>query len=228
MDLAQVLLTSSLQKLPILNGSIDIVSARTIYKDILHDTPEKSGAHPFPNIIDRGKYHMGRWLREIHRVLAVGGRLEYIFFDKALYNLQALTAEMEPFLYEECPGCRPSDFGSLPCYSVTGTEFLELLAVEGFESVKTTVLMFPVLTLSSLFTHEGCKREGQPAAAEDRGWWDDSKRVEEGGITVDTIQVLEQIRRECAASGTAWKCTVGWAEKSSMIRYAKVDASVLS
>ena len=172
-------------------------------------------------MIDRGKYHMGRWLREIHRVLAVGGRLEYIFFDKALYILQPLTAEMEPFLYEECPGCRPHDYGNVPCYSVTGTEFLELLAVEGFESVKTTVLMFPMLTMSALFTHERDKREGQPAATEHRGWWDDSKTVEEGETTVDTTQVLKQIHRECTASGTAWKCTVGWAEKSSMIRYAK-------
>lgn len=69
---------------------------------------------------------------------------------------------MEPFLYEDHCSCGQTS-EACACTSATepapealnGSQFLELLASEGFTTEKCAILMFPFPVLSSVFTQDG-------------------------------------------------------------------------
>lgn len=90
-------------------------------------------------------------------------------------------------------------------------EFISLVEAVGFTPVKNTVLLFPVTTLSTLFTPEGLRRHTAPIDDCQIGSVDDADSVYK--LSGATTELLKKIQQECMASETSWKCIVGWAKK---------------
>lgn len=71
-----------------------MVSARTLYKYSTH-----FHRHPHDRLRNR-VLSLEACVREIYRVFAKVGSLEYNVFDRGLMNVGQLPKELEPFLYE--------------------------------------------------------------------------------------------------------------------------------
>lgn len=85
--------TADLAVLPYPDTSFNIVSARSLHKDIQAGL----GKPETPN--EKWKC-MRDCLAECNRILIPGGRLEYIYFEDEITNGGPLTTEMQPFLQE--------------------------------------------------------------------------------------------------------------------------------
>jgi hypothetical protein len=214
--------------LPFAANSFDVVSARTLYKysSHFHRLPLNRQQSPVPTL--------KTCVREIHRVLAKGGSLEYIVFDRRLVNVGPVTKELEAFLYEDehssCTGiCMEgqlnspqsspnstsqgsstscfleSPTGSTRQYFVTGAQFLQLLVSEGFTIEKNTNLMFPLDILSTVFTQDGQRLRSDPGS---------SHQADSPDVTPLLAALMRTVYDECREYQTAWRCIIGSARKT--------------
>lgn len=94
---------------------------------------------------------------------------------------------------------------------LSADEFLSLVEAVGFTPVRNTVLLFPVTTLTTLFSPEGLRRQTASIYHCQGGSVDDADSVPKPSGAM--IELLERIHQECMASETSWKCIVGWAKK---------------
>jgi hypothetical protein len=110
--------------------------------------------------------------------------------------------------FEDIP---PSSVGDPQPIGLSADEFISLVEAVGFKPIKNTVLLFPVTTLSTLFTPEGLRRHTAPIDDSQVGSVDDAGSVYK--LSGATTELLNKIQQECMASETSWKCIVGWAKK---------------
>lgn len=151
------------------------------------------------------------WVREIHRVLNRVGYLEFLLFDCHLSHAGPLTREMEPCLYQSHQFCSCSQINEecicspagLTSEAMTGAQFLELLASEGFIMEKSTTLRFPFPLLSQNFTQDGQQSKVNQEAF----------RSGQSDVTPLLASLMKMIDEECRASQTAWRCIIGSAKK---------------
>jgi hypothetical protein len=87
---------------------------------------------------------------------------------------------------------------------VTGAQFLQLLASEGFTIAKNTTLMFPLDILSTLFTQDG------QSLRSDQG---SSRQANNPDVTPLLAALTKTVCDECKEFQTAWRCIVGSARK---------------
>ncbi|KAL2829336.1 hypothetical protein BJY01DRAFT_255061 [Aspergillus pseudoustus] len=188
--------------LPFKPKSFDVVTTRTLYKFI---------ANPHRSHTLEAKW----WVQQIHRILDKGGNFEFFFFDSHLSHAGPLTRQMEPCLYEEhrlCScgqtyeacACRTPATADPTAEAMTGAQFLELLAREGFTTEKCTTLMFPFSLLSSVFTQDGQQLKMNQTNS-------GSGRSE---VTPLLVSLIKMIDEECRETQTAWKCIIGSARKN--------------
>jgi SAM-dependent methyltransferase len=184
--------------LPFKSKSFDVITTRTLYKFLANTNRSRN---PEPR----------SWVREIHRILDKGGHFEFFFFDCQLSHAGPLTREMEPCLYQDhqfC-GCRQI-YEACTCSpatptseAMTGAQFLELLASEGFIMEKSTILMFPFSFLSQIFTQDGQRLKVNQ----------EDPRSGQSNATPLLASLMKMIDEECRASQTAWRCIIGSAQK---------------
>lgn len=82
--------------LPFPDSSLAVISARSLYKGV-RSTP----AGPGEELVWSGASaieDLALCLRECNRVLSIGGRLEFIFFERELSDCGPVTAEFQRFL----------------------------------------------------------------------------------------------------------------------------------
>jgi SAM-dependent methyltransferase len=186
--------------LPFKSKSFDVVTSRTLYKFIVN--PHR------PHTLEPKL-----WVQEVHRILDKGGNFEFFFVDSRLSHAGPLTSQMEPHLYDNHRLCScgqtyqacacTTAAVDLTAEAMTGTQFLELLASEGFATEKCTTLMFPFSLLSSVFTRDGQRLKVNQA---DSG----SGRSEVTPLLASLIKTIDQ---ECRETQTAWRCIIGSARK---------------
>lgn len=225
-----VLLVDQPWTLPFPTQSLDIVVTRSLHKDIVQRAPTSPSSKSSRKVRTR----ILKSLREFNRILTKGGYIEFVYFEKGLRNTGPLIEMLEPFFYNDShcsPGTSESAQNFVRGHSrgiVASTEehpgkadeplcmesdisvekFLDLVAEAGFETNQTTIMMFPVHVLSSLFTREGCRRESTASTGTC------APEYAEGQDT-KVLQLFEHIRSECVALGTGWRCAVGWARKGA-------------
>jgi SAM-dependent methyltransferase len=184
--------------LPFKSKSFDVVTTRTLYKFL-------ANPNRLPTLEPKA------WVREINRVLDKDGHFEFLFFDCHLSHAGPLTREVEPCLYQDHRFCSCSQIHEVCTCSpagpileaLTGAQFLELLASEGFVTEKSTTLLFPFSLLSQIFTQDGQRLK---VSQED-------SRSDQSDVTPLLASVMKMIDEECKASRTAWRCVIGTAQK---------------
>lgn len=211
-----VLSTSRLSRLPLPNSSIDVISARSLYKTI--QGRGSSAAEPVADL--------RRCLEECHRILVPGGRFEYIYFGDRLLCCGPLTAELEPFLGEvwtENSACGHEQI-------FPGTDdFLDLLDQVGFEDGTHRIMKFGLFTLRSLYDYRGVPRssegtrttptaltvEQQPQQQQLGTQHRPAPSTPRPGIHIDekACELLLRVHEECTLRDTGWNCVMGYATK---------------
>jgi hypothetical protein len=97
-----------------------------------------------------------------------------------------------------------SPSGSTTHYFVTGAQFLQLLASEGFTIEKNTTLMFPLDILSTVFTQDGQRLRSDEGS---------SHQANNPDVTPLLAALMKTVYDECGEFKTVWKCIVGSARK---------------
>lgn len=206
-----LMILKDFSRLPLPSGCIHAISIRSLYKDLVSMMP---GAH------DVGIMHSSPstgtfarlLLRECHRLLSMGGILEYIFIDKALENAGPLVTVMEDRFHSFHSS--PRMCGGSP--SLTIEEFLGHLDAAGFSGGRKVVLKFPYMVLSQLFTKDGERRESSQGALSFEDLCKTQERWETGNLEHEAARRLSMsIDEETSTLKTSWKCVVGWTVKSS-------------
>ncbi|KAK6530270.1 hypothetical protein TWF694_003632 [Orbilia ellipsospora] len=214
--------------------SVDLITARSFHNDIQFRRP-LCWEMDCSNICDyHGSPNLKWTVRQCHRVLRLGGFLEYIFFEYPLYNAGPLTRELEQFMHD--PGMNshissppancaeevnilapqtspsfPADAKEIP-FGIN--DFLRIIGEVGFEVAKPTILSFSVLTMSSLFDVSGHRRVALGVPTTQNIWISALEGVSGGWPGEDpAISLLRKVEKECLELGTFWKCAVGWARK---------------
>ncbi|KAL2827992.1 hypothetical protein BDW59DRAFT_159950 [Aspergillus cavernicola] len=200
--------------LPFKSKGFDVITTSTLYKFV--SNPHRP---PTPGPFLSTEHTLRSCVQEIYRILDRSGSFEFLFFDRQLSHAGPLTREMEPFLYQDdryckCRRAQDKQTGSVhldacACQAtptpepVTGAQFLEILASEGFITEKSTTLMFPLSLLSIIFTRDGQRLRGSRGDSEHH----------QPDVTPLLTSLMKTIYEECRTSQTAWRCIIGSALK---------------
>ncbi|KAL3447750.1 hypothetical protein BJX65DRAFT_307807 [Aspergillus insuetus] len=214
---------------PFAPNSFDVVSARTLYKYSFHfhrTPPDRSRSPVLP---------LETCIREIYRVLANGGSLEYIVFDRRLVNVGPLTKELEPFLYEDehssCTGICMEGQGQQnkpQSNSSSTSQGSSTICCLGSPSRRTAHYFVTGAQFLQLLTSEGFTveknttlmfpldilstvftRDGQRLRS-DQG---SSHQANHPDVTPLLAALMKTVYDECREFQTAWRCIVGSARK---------------
>lgn len=213
------LIVEDLSRLPLPSGSVQAISARSLYKDMTTAKPRVHSLKEPPGQQCTAEEILRDCLRECHRVLNKRGIIEYIYFDRKVKNPGPLITEMEDY------------FDSLSRHSETvGSEilsidkFLDLLEDTGFAGGKSVVLHFPYTMLSKIFTKDGQRRASFPGPICLLDNEDDTQRlldaqfIEEKSNNDAARTLFADIEKEASLLNSSWKCVVGWTVKTSRRR----------
>jgi hypothetical protein len=213
------LILEDLSRLPLPSGSVQAISARSLYKDMVTATPRDHSLKGSPGPRWPTEDILRNCLRECHRVLSRRGIIEYIYFDREVENPGPLITEME-----ECFDSLSGNSGPGSSQFLSIEKFLDLLEDAGFGGGKSVVLKFPYTMLSKIFTKEGQRRASFPGQIYFLDEEDDSRRFSNGQFgrrEVDydaTKRLFTGIEKEATLLNSSWKCVVGWAVKTSRRR----------
>jgi SAM-dependent methyltransferase len=198
---------TSLARLPHPNASVDVISARSLHKDV------RVGG----GLVDEPRERLRAWLEECHRVLVPGGRLEYIYFGDKLLYCGPLTGELEAVLWDVWAENSAGGDGQGP----TTDDFIALLNQVGFTDRRHLTMRFGLFTLRSLFDHRGVQRRGKATALSVEQHQPGSRHPPVPGtvgpqdyIDQKAHELLFRVYEECASRETGWECVMGYSTKA--------------
>ncbi|KAJ0422661.1 hypothetical protein BJY00DRAFT_311028 [Aspergillus carlsbadensis] len=169
--------------LPLPSGSVDVVIARSLHKDIVGTRGSDFGSGIEAN------------LAECFRVLRHGGILEYIFFERRLRDAGPLAQELEEAWAVDVSA------------SLSTGQFMAGIDRVGFTGGRYLRTVFKLVTLNQLFDEHGRRGgNGMPAAL-------GTGSPRRGDPTLQGAGVLRELQSECEKLGTGWRCVIGWCIK---------------
>jgi SAM-dependent methyltransferase len=203
-----VQITSCLARLPYRDSSVDVISARSLHKAI------RAGG----GLVVHPSEQLRECLKECHRVLVPGGRLEYIYFGDQLHCCGPLTGELEAVLWEVWTQDNAGGQGQGP----PTDDFATLLDQAGFKDGKHLTMKFGLFRLRSLFNYKGVQRRQRTGAAtlkkeeQQLGSQQPASPSPVGPkdwIDQKAHELLFQVYKECALRETGWECVIGYVTK---------------